>query len=149
MPAEDHYSESQLAELTRALAEARSALQEQTAECQRLEQVLQSGRNFVTAVLNTVGALVAVVDREGRIVRFNRASEQILGYRFEEVKGRPFWELMPLASEMSPPRPYSSASSPEIGPPATKRTGLRATEAVACSCGRRPCSPTRRVRSST
>lgn len=50
-------------------------------------------RDFLDAVLDTSGALIAVLDREGRIVRFNLACEALSGYSFEEVQGRRFWEL--------------------------------------------------------
>jgi PAS domain S-box-containing protein len=65
------------------------------------EKQLQEERNLATAVLETVDALVLVMDREGRIVRFNRACEQTTGYTFAEVHGRPIWELLPSAEEIS------------------------------------------------
>ena len=34
-----------------------------------------------------------VLDREGRIVRFNRACEQLTGCGFGEAQGKPIWEL--------------------------------------------------------
>lgn len=67
-----------------------------------LEESLQRERTFVSAVLETVGALVTVLDRQGRIVTFNRACEEATGYRVEEVKGRCFWEFMLTADEMEP-----------------------------------------------
>jgi diguanylate cyclase (GGDEF)-like protein/PAS domain S-box-containing protein len=55
-------------------------------------------RRFVDAVLEIAGALVCVFDGDGRILRFNRASELVTGYSFEEVRGRPFYEfLVPVA----------------------------------------------------
>lgn len=57
------------------------------------EQALQAERNFVTAVLDTVGALVVVLDPQGRIVRFNRAAEETSGYRFHEVEGKSIIEI--------------------------------------------------------
>jgi diguanylate cyclase (GGDEF)-like protein/PAS domain S-box-containing protein len=63
-------------------------------ERQRAEDALREERDFSQAVLNTVGALVAVLDRSGRIVAFNRACEQTTGYRFEEVRGRYVWDLL-------------------------------------------------------
>lgn len=57
------------------------------------EQALRAERNFVSAVLDTVGALVVVLDTQGRIVRFNRTCEQITGYTYSEVRGRPIWDL--------------------------------------------------------
>ena len=65
----------------------------------RAEEALRESENFVSAVLNTASALVVVLDTEGRIVRFNRACEKASGYKFEEVKDRPFWEVLILSEE--------------------------------------------------
>ncbi len=46
-------------------------------------------------VIETVGALVVVVDREARIQRWNTACETATGYDRDEVLGRPFWFLVP------------------------------------------------------
>ncbi len=54
------------------------------------EDALRAERNFVSGVLNTVGALVVVLDANGLVVRFNRAFEQITGYNLEEMRGRSF-----------------------------------------------------------
>jgi PAS domain S-box-containing protein len=67
-------------------------------ERKRMEEALRRERNFVDAILETAGALVVVLDTQGKIVRFNRAAQQITGYRFEEVRGRPLWEVL-LAPE--------------------------------------------------
>ncbi len=60
----------------------------------RVEQALTVERNFVSTVLDTVGALVAVYDTAGRIVRFNRACEQVSGYGFGALVGRYLWEKL-------------------------------------------------------
>ena len=69
---------------------------------QPIEEALQRERHFVSAVLDTIGALVVVLDREGRIARFNRACEQLTGYRFEEIKNRPFWDFLLIPGEIAP-----------------------------------------------
>jgi two-component system cell cycle sensor histidine kinase/response regulator CckA len=51
-------------------------------------------RELLAPLLDAISALVVVLDREGRIVRFNPASEELSGYRFEEVRGRVFWEFL-------------------------------------------------------
>jgi diguanylate cyclase (GGDEF)-like protein/PAS domain S-box-containing protein len=56
------------------------------------EQALQRERDFSGAVLDTVGALVIVLDRKGRIIRFNRACESVTGYSFEEMQGKIIWD---------------------------------------------------------
>jgi PAS domain S-box-containing protein len=62
-------------------------------ELKRTEEALQQEQNVVSAILHTVGALVVVLDPQGRIVRFNRACEQVSGYSFEQIKEKYFWEL--------------------------------------------------------
>jgi PAS domain S-box-containing protein len=67
-------------------------------DLKRTEEALQEERNVVSAILDTVGALVVVLDLEGRIIRFNRACEQMTGYSFAEVRGKFIWDLL-LVSE--------------------------------------------------
>jgi PAS domain S-box-containing protein len=62
-------------------------------DIKRIEEELQKERNFVSAILDTVGALVVVLDSEGRILRFNPACELTTGYSMEEVQGRCIWDL--------------------------------------------------------
>jgi PAS domain S-box-containing protein len=61
---------------------------------QRVETALTVERNFVSTVLDTVGALVAVFDPAGRIVRFNRACETTSGYDFSTLVGRYAWDKL-------------------------------------------------------
>jgi PAS domain S-box-containing protein len=61
---------------------------------------LQQERNVLSAILDTVAALVVVLDPRGRIVRFNRACEQTTGYSFAEVRGRFIWELFLVPEEI-------------------------------------------------
>jgi PAS domain S-box-containing protein len=60
----------------------------------RVESALTVERNFVSTVLDTVGALVAVFDTAGRIVRFNRACETASGYDFSALVGRYIWDKL-------------------------------------------------------
>lgn len=56
--------------------------------------------NQLSAILDTAGALVVVLDEEGRIIRFNRACEQLPGYAFGDVYGRPMWDLFLVPEEV-------------------------------------------------
>jgi PAS domain S-box-containing protein len=51
-------------------------------------------REFAEIVVDTVGALVLVLDREGRVQRWNAACERATGYTRAEMVGRPFWDLL-------------------------------------------------------
>jgi PAS domain S-box-containing protein len=63
-------------------------------ERSRIESALTVERNFVSAVLDTVGALVLVYDTAGRVVRVNRMAQNISGFAFEELVGLPYWEKL-------------------------------------------------------
>jgi len=80
------------------------AIIEDAYQAEQAEEVLRSQRDFIEAVLNTVGALVVVLDHEGRIVRFNRTCEQTTGYEFDEVAGKCFWDVLVTEDEAEPAR---------------------------------------------
>ena len=61
---------------------------------QRVESELTVERNFVSAVLDTVGALVVVFDTAGRVVRFNRICEIISGYPVDAIVGHTLWDTL-------------------------------------------------------
>lgn len=63
-------------------------------ERKRMEDALREEQGFTTTILDTVDALVLALDREARIVRFNRACEKCTGYTFEEVRGKHVWDLV-------------------------------------------------------
>jgi PAS domain S-box-containing protein len=71
-------------------------------DLKRTEEELQGERNVVSAILDTVGALVVVLDREGRVVRFNRACELMTGRSSEEACGTHLWDsfLIPAEREL-------------------------------------------------
>ncbi len=60
----------------------------------KVEAELIAERNFSKAVIDNAGALVVVLDRDGRICRFNRAAEQLSGYTFEDLQGKAIWETL-------------------------------------------------------
>ena len=69
-------------------------------ELKQAEIALQQERNLLSAILDTAGALVVVLDGDARIVQFNRACEELTGYRFEEVKGKAVWDLFLPADQI-------------------------------------------------
>jgi PAS domain S-box-containing protein len=76
------------------LNHARRLMESVARSRQRIESALTVERNFVSTVLDTVDALVAVFDTAGRIVRFNRACEAASGYDFPTLVGRYLWDKL-------------------------------------------------------
>lgn len=59
------------------------------------EQDLRKERDFLNAILDVSGALIIVLDKRGKITRFNRACENLTGYSEKEVLGRSVLFLIP------------------------------------------------------
>ncbi len=51
-------------------------------------------RDVAEIVIDTVGALVLVLDHDGRVRRWNAACERATGYTRAEMLGQPFWSLL-------------------------------------------------------
>jgi PAS domain S-box-containing protein len=68
-------------------------------ELKQVQEALQEERNVVSAIFDILGALVIVLDRDGRIVRFNRACEQLTGYQVEESAAKFVWDLFVVPEE--------------------------------------------------
>ena len=68
----------------------------------RTQNTLEQERDFIAATLDTIDALVIVLDAQGKIVRFNRTSEQVTEYSFEEVRNKLFWNLFLIDEQIEP-----------------------------------------------
>lgn len=75
-------------------------------EKMKYEKELDEERNFVSAILDSAGALVIVLDSQGSVVRFNRTCQDITSFSEEEIVGSKVWkhllkpEMKDIASEM-------------------------------------------------
>ncbi|MBF0126244.1 MAG: diguanylate cyclase [Magnetococcales bacterium] len=58
----------------------------------KTELALLEERQFISAILETTSALVAVLNPDGAIVRFNAACELLTGLSAQSACGRPFWD---------------------------------------------------------
>ena len=61
-------------------------------------RTLAEQRDFLDAMFDSAGSLVAVLELDGRVRRINPACERLGGYPEAEMVGRPFWELL-ISSE--------------------------------------------------
>ena len=94
--------EALVAERAAELVQTNAQLRREAEERKQALLDLNAERDFTAAVLNTAGALVVVLDRDGRIIRFNRMCQQVTGYTFDEVKNRFLWELLLTPEEKEP-----------------------------------------------
>ena len=58
------------------------------------------GWKAMRTILDTIDALVIVIDKQGNLVLFNQACSNLTGYEFKEVQGRPFYELLLIPEEV-------------------------------------------------
>ncbi len=72
--------------------------------CPEQTRRFETESTLCSAILETTGALVVVLDRQGRIVLFNPACERVSGYAFEEVKGKGLCDLLLPPEEGAPVR---------------------------------------------
>lgn len=59
----------------------------------QLVKAVQKERDLISAIVSTAGSLIVVLDRQGAIVQFNRACEQLTGCGVRQVRGRYVWDL--------------------------------------------------------
>jgi PAS domain S-box-containing protein len=71
-------------------------------ERKRQEQELRAARDYADRLIETSNAIVLVLDSDANIVTFNRAAEEITGYRREEVIGRSWEMFVPRARFAGP-----------------------------------------------
>lgn len=60
----------------------------------QIQLLLNHEQSFVTSILNATNALMVVIDRQGQIVRFNKACERITGYSSDEIRDAVLWEAL-------------------------------------------------------
>lgn len=51
-------------------------------------------QKLADSVIDQAGVLVLVLDKDGRIVRFNRACEELSGYNIAEIEGKHPWDML-------------------------------------------------------
>ena len=58
------------------------------------EEALRKEKDFSSRILEVANVLIVVMDREGRILLFNRKCEEVTGWREGEVRGKFLWDLL-------------------------------------------------------
>jgi PAS domain S-box-containing protein/diguanylate cyclase (GGDEF)-like protein len=96
--AERSLLDSAASQLGSALERARLYARMEAQVAERTE-ALRSERNRLSAVVDTAGALVVLAEPDGRIVMFNRACEEALGWQARDAIGRPCWEVVRRAGD--------------------------------------------------
>lgn len=74
---------------------------------QALTADLELARSLSNAVIEQAGALVVVLDTEGRMVRFNQACERLTGYSAQEMLGKFPWDTVLPPEDAEQVRQYA------------------------------------------
>ena len=59
-----------------------------------IEAKLIKERNFSDAILDTSDSLIMVYNKDGRMIKFNKACEKATGYTLSDMQHAPFWEIL-------------------------------------------------------
>jgi PAS domain S-box-containing protein len=101
LPLEASGTAGDVRQLTQQLAQQRAellarnrALRDSERHAHALAAAVRQERDFTAAMIETMSSLVLVFDRQGQIVRFNRACEQATGYSFAKIRGQTCAELL-------------------------------------------------------
>jgi diguanylate cyclase (GGDEF)-like protein/PAS domain S-box-containing protein len=81
----------------------------------------QSERQLLSAVVNTTGALVCLVDGAGIIRLFNPACEKVLGWPAAEAVGKPCWDVFGRANGSPALRKFFEHAPRDSGKPSHLR----------------------------
>lgn len=65
----------------------------------KAEEGLRKRKKFCSMITGTMDALLVVLDRDGQIIGFNRACEELTGYTDNEVAGKAVWDFLIPESE--------------------------------------------------
>ncbi|EEA01859.1 PAS/PAC sensor hybrid histidine kinase, partial [Burkholderia sp. H160] len=88
--------EARVAQRTAELSKALAGQAAEIAERQRAEDAVRDSETFLNSIVENIPDMVFVKEAATlRYVRFNKAAEQVLGYRREELLGRSDQDLFP------------------------------------------------------
>jgi PAS domain S-box-containing protein len=65
----------------------------------KAEEDLKEERSFSAKVLDSVGAMVLVLDPAGRILRINPTCERVTGFSLDDMQDRPIGEVFPVSQK--------------------------------------------------
>jgi PAS domain S-box-containing protein len=68
-------------------------------ELERKSSELSKERDFIDKILETAGSYILIFTPDGKLERFNKASEDLSGYALEELRGKPAWEILAIEED--------------------------------------------------
>ncbi|UNC92700.1 PAS domain S-box protein [Candidatus Contubernalis alkaliaceticus] len=68
----------------------------QSDELEKVQNRLVDEKSFSQAIIDTIDGLVIILDSLGNIIRYNLATERIIGCHLKEVQGKPVLDLLLL-----------------------------------------------------
>jgi PAS domain S-box-containing protein len=65
----------------------------------KAEEALHNERTIHSAIAESVGAMILMLDSDGRLVDMNRAGQELTSFSVSEVRDRPFWNVFAVPEE--------------------------------------------------
>ncbi len=94
------------------------SIERDVTERKRVAEALRREHEFNRRILDTIQNVVLVLDPEGRILQFNSYLEKISGWKFEEVRGRDWFETFIPTTDQKISRRRFDVSSVGVVEPA-------------------------------
>ncbi len=91
-----NHLELRIRERTKGLVMLNEQLQQEISERKQAEDALRKSEERFRSIFDNVSVGIALVDKAGAVLTLNEAFCRILGYRAEEVAGKPFSDFFPL-----------------------------------------------------
>jgi PAS domain S-box-containing protein len=67
----------------------------------KAEEALEEHREFASKVLDSVDTVILTLDIHGNLIDMNRAARQVTQFSLEEVRDKPFWNVMIAPEEFN------------------------------------------------
>lgn len=67
----------------------------------KAEEALEEHRDFTSTVLDSVDTVILTLDIHGNLIDMNRAGRRVTGFSVEEVRDKPFWNVMIVPEEFN------------------------------------------------
>ncbi len=86
--------------LEQKVRERTHELRDEIEERRKIEAELKKTNNYLENVFENSADAIVIVDRKGKCIQWNKKAEELFGYRYENIKGKPAFDYYPDKNEL-------------------------------------------------